>query len=100
MDIYIDLSYVRPNTYIKMVYRDIIKTYKNIDEYKPGQSINAGVQLCSNEYVLVMSGHTQIINLNFKTVKDQLEKYKDYLGRLNNKISTSKKNSLGTNYNF
>jgi hypothetical protein len=26
--------------------------------------------------------------------------YKDYLGRLNNKISTSKKNSLGTNYNF
>ena len=26
--------------------------------------------------------------------------YNDYLGRLRNKISTSKKNSLGTNYNF
>ena len=26
--------------------------------------------------------------------------YKDYLGRLTNKISTSKKNALGTNYNF
>jgi hypothetical protein len=26
--------------------------------------------------------------------------YKDYLGRLNSKISTSKKNAFGTNYNF
>ena len=34
MDIDIDLSYVRLNTHIKMVYRDIIKTYKNIEEYK------------------------------------------------------------------
>jgi len=34
MDIDINLSYVRLNTHIKMVYRDIIKTYKNIEEYK------------------------------------------------------------------
>jgi hypothetical protein len=37
-DIDIDLSYVNPNTHIKMVYSDILKTvklqYKNIDEYK------------------------------------------------------------------
>ena len=33
-DIDINLSYVRPNTHIKMVYRDIISKYKNIDEYK------------------------------------------------------------------
>ena len=33
-DIDIDLSYVRPNTHIKMVYDDIHTKYKNIDEYK------------------------------------------------------------------
>ena len=34
MDIDIDLSYVKPNTYIKMIYENICKKYKNIDEYK------------------------------------------------------------------
>ena len=33
-DIDIDLSYVRPDTHIKNLYRDIISKYKNIDEYK------------------------------------------------------------------
>jgi len=33
-DIDIDLSYVNPDTHIKMVYRDILLKYKNIDEYK------------------------------------------------------------------
>jgi len=33
-DIDIDLSYVRPNTHIKMVYDDIRAKFKNIDEYK------------------------------------------------------------------
>ena len=33
-DIDIDLSYVRPNTHIKMVYDDIKSKYKNLDDYK------------------------------------------------------------------
>jgi hypothetical protein len=33
-DIDFDLSYVSPDTHIKMVYDDIKKKYKNIDEYK------------------------------------------------------------------
>ena len=33
-DIDIDLSYVRPDTHIKMVYEDIQSKYKNLDEYK------------------------------------------------------------------
>ena len=33
-EIDIDLSYVRPNTHIKMVYEDIKKKYKNIKDYK------------------------------------------------------------------
>jgi hypothetical protein len=34
MDIDINLSYVNPNKYIKMIYNNICKKYKNIDEYK------------------------------------------------------------------
>ena len=34
MDIDIDLSYVRPNTHIKIVYDDILLKYKNIKDYK------------------------------------------------------------------
>jgi len=33
-DIDIDLSYVNPDTHIKILYNDILKKYKNIDEYK------------------------------------------------------------------
>ena len=33
-DIDIDLSYVKPNTHIKMIYNDIKTKYKNINEYK------------------------------------------------------------------
>jgi len=33
-DIDIDLSYVKPDTHIKMVYDDIKTKYKNLDEYK------------------------------------------------------------------
>ena len=46
---------------------------------RPGQSINTGVQLCTNDCVLVMSGHTQIININFNTIKEQLNKHKAVL---------------------
>ena len=34
MNIDINLSYVNPNKYIKMIYNNICKKYKNIDEYK------------------------------------------------------------------
>ena len=47
----------------------------NIDNYKPGESINTGVTYCSNDYILVLSGHTQIIELNFDSVKKDLEKH-------------------------
>ena len=36
-----------------------IKIY-NLDDYSPGKSINFGVSKCSNDYVLVLSSHSQI----------------------------------------
>ena len=40
----------------------------SIDDYTPGRSINMGVKYCSNDYILVLSAHAQIINMNFERV--------------------------------
>ena len=54
---------------------------KNIDNYKPGESINLGVQLCSRDYVLVLSGHTQIIEMDFQKVQKDLEQHLAVFGK-------------------
>ena len=54
---------------------------KKIDKYKPGESINLGVKHSSNDYILVLSGHTQIINLDFKAIKEQLKIHKAVYGK-------------------
>jgi rhamnosyltransferase len=40
----------------------------SISDYTPGRSINMGVKQCSNDYILVLSAHAQITNMNFKQV--------------------------------
>jgi len=45
----------------------------SIDEYTPGKSINMGVKQCSNDYILVLSAHAQITNMNFERVKMRLK---------------------------
>jgi len=52
-----------------------INTY-NIDSYTPGKSLNYGVTKCSNDYVLVLSAHSQIINCQFKKIKRLLDEEK------------------------
>ena len=54
---------------------------KNIADYKPGESINKGVELASRDYILVLSAHTQIINLDFNEVKKNLETHKAVFGK-------------------
>jgi len=54
---------------------------ENIDNYKPGESINMGVNLATNDYILVLSGHTQIIDLDFTSVKTNLVKHKAVFGK-------------------
>tara|TARA_B100000963_G_scaffold213021_1_gene185659 strand:- start:17575 stop:18231 length:657 start_codon:yes stop_codon:yes gene_type:complete len=53
--------------------RTIIKVLKNKD-YTPGKAINLGVSESSNEYILILSAHSQILELNFDSVKKSLEK--------------------------
>ena len=51
-----------------------IKIY-NLDDYSPGKSINFGVSKCSNDYVLVLSSHSQITQCNFDDIKKQLDNH-------------------------
>lgn len=60
--------------------RTTIKT-SNVEDYKPGSSINVGVNLASNEYILVLSAHTQIINLDFVSVMKNLKTHKAVFGK-------------------
>ena len=54
-------------------YADI-KVY-NIDSYTPGKSLNFAVSKCSNDYVLILSAHSQIIECKFDKVKSCLDDY-------------------------
>ena len=47
----------------------------NINSYTPGKSLNYGVTKCSNDYILVLSAHSQIINCKFDKVKSCLDDY-------------------------
>jgi glycosyltransferase involved in cell wall biosynthesis len=54
---------------------------KNISNYRPGQSINLGVNESSNDYILILSAHTQIQALNFSKIKSQLNTHKAVFGK-------------------
>ena len=45
----------------------------NTKKYMPGASINKGVELASRDYILILSGHTQIIDVDFELVKKDLK---------------------------
>ena len=49
-----------------------IKVY-NIDSYTPGKSLNFGVSKCSNDYILILSAHTEIIECHWNKIKAYLE---------------------------
>ena len=51
-----------------------IKTY-SIDSYTPGKSLNYGVTKCSNDYILVLSAHSQIMNCEFEKIQDLLKEH-------------------------
>jgi len=54
---------------------------ENINAYKPGESINKGVKKASNDYILVLSGHAQIIQLDLNFVKKNLEQHSAVFGK-------------------
>jgi len=54
-------------------YTDI-KIY-DIDGYSPGKSLNYGVTKCSNDYVLVLSAHCVLSEIDFEKIKGLLDEH-------------------------
>ena len=48
--------------------------------YTPGYSLNYGVKQCTNDNILVLSAHCQIINMDMKYVLSLLESHKAVFG--------------------
>ena len=60
--------------------RTVIKTLNN-ESYTPGKSINLGVKNASSEYIMILSAHAQIKELDFEIVKENLKKYSAIFGK-------------------
>lgn len=60
--------------------RTVIKILNN-ESYTPGKSINLGVKNASSEYIMILSAHAQIKNLDFEIVKENLKKYSAIFGK-------------------
>jgi|TARA_Y200000002_G_scaffold95363_1_gene77001 glycosyltransferase involved in cell wall biosynthesis len=54
---------------------------ENVSNYRPGQSINQGVRKSKNDYILILSAHTQIIDLDFDLIKKDLDKHLAVFGK-------------------
>ena len=51
----------------------VILKLMDIDGYSPGKSLNYGVTKCSNDYILILSAHSQIMNCEFEKIKSLLD---------------------------
>tara|TARA_A100001011_G_scaffold158891_1_gene167249 strand:- start:841 stop:1482 length:642 start_codon:yes stop_codon:yes gene_type:complete len=60
--------------------RTVIKILNN-ESYTPGKSINLGVKNASSEYIMILSAHAQIKELDFEIVKENLKKYSAIFGK-------------------
>ena len=98
-DIDIDLSYVKCNTHIKIVYDDLIKKYKNIDNYDLipiGFSLGGYMALYfAQHYKTTQPNHPTLFKnvimldssgFNPKNIKNQLKEYEklEYIKTLTN----------------
>tara|TARA_A100001015_G_scaffold151017_1_gene167465 strand:- start:938 stop:1579 length:642 start_codon:yes stop_codon:yes gene_type:complete len=49
--------------------------------YTPGKSINLGVKNSTSDYIMILSAHSQIKELDFEIVKDNLKKHSAVFGK-------------------
>tara|TARA_Y100000593_G_scaffold53123_1_gene99522 strand:- start:1613 stop:2251 length:639 start_codon:yes stop_codon:yes gene_type:complete len=57
-----------------------IYIYK-IDDYTPGKALNMGVKYSKNDNILVLSAHSEMIQIDYEKVLEQLKKYCAVFGR-------------------
>ena len=54
---------------------------ESISDYTPGRSINNAVKLCTNDTILILSAHCQIIRMNLEKIKKELTTHKAVFGK-------------------
>jgi len=52
----------------------------SVDDYTPGKAINLGVSACTNEYILVLSSHCQLVEFNCDKHKNDLKTHASVFG--------------------
>ena len=55
-------------------YHDIEKITIPKNDYTPGKSLNLGVKQCTEDYVMILSAHCEIVKFDFDQVKEQLDR--------------------------
>ncbi len=53
----------------------------NNKNYTPGKALNIGVKNASRDYVMMLSAHSQILKLDFKSIKKNLDNYIAIFGK-------------------
>jgi glycosyltransferase involved in cell wall biosynthesis len=80
---------------VSLFDRHNIKTYSISKNYTPGRSLNFGVNKASNNIILILSAHAQIINIDFEQVKTNL---KDNVAVFGNQIPIYKGKKITKRY--
>jgi glycosyltransferase involved in cell wall biosynthesis len=52
----------------------------NIDNYTPGRSLNKAIRLCTNDVILILSAHSQILKMDLEYVQNKLKYYSAVFG--------------------
>ena len=108
-DIDFNLSYIKPNTHIKMIYDDICLKYKNIKEYKfipIGWSLGAALSLYFTQKYSQQCIHCIILDPIYITKKDMPSELKDLDNtnitntKLQKMLNNLKKNNTEENLNL
>ena len=107
-DIDIDLSYIRINTHIKIVYNDIMKKYKNIDDYiliPIGFSLGGYMALYFSQCYKHLCKHVIMLDTSGfipYNVKQKLEEYEklDYIKNITNAKYKTMLQKLKNNINI
>ena len=55
-------------------YHDIEKITIPKNDYTPGKSLNLGVKNCTEDYVMILSAHCEVVKFDFDRVKEQLDR--------------------------
>lgn len=55
-------------------YHNITKLHIGKDDYTPGRSLNMGIKECTEDYIIILSAHCEIVKFDFDLVREQLDK--------------------------